>query len=176
MLVNFEENDMIQNTIKNKTKQNKSRPFLTKHWLHGSHFCSWNNCIMLTINFKTTIFQCSKNYSSIKNWNSCLKNVTIYLNACCDLSLEIYFSKQQDEKWHDLFYGSALWEMVSIMFLYLLLVYSVHSLRQLLLFATDLMALQNIWIAVGLTKGRQAACAKGTTQIGYLAYFIKKHQ
>ena len=48
------------------TKEKKNgHPFLTKLWRHfGRRFCSWNNCLMLTISLKTTLCQCSKNYGS----------------------------------------------------------------------------------------------------------------
>ena len=37
---------------------------MTKHWYNFRRRHSWNNCLMLTINSKTTIFQYSKNYGS----------------------------------------------------------------------------------------------------------------
>ena len=47
-------------------KQTVLKPYLTKGSRHlGRRFCSWNNyCLMLINNWKTTIFQCFRNYGS----------------------------------------------------------------------------------------------------------------
>ena len=65
MLVKFEQNCMGR-TIQNlEFLQKNGKAFLTKCWRHfGKRSRDWNNCLMLNIDLKPIIFQCSKNDGS----------------------------------------------------------------------------------------------------------------
>ena len=61
-----------------KIVRSKLHIFLNKRWHHlhdlGKRFCIWNNCLMLTITLKATIFGCFKDYDTCNQVKSSTKH------------------------------------------------------------------------------------------------------